>query len=111
MGRDEELSEVDDMELSVDDVKNIKEIFTVLIDQDEGFSDKFQTIIEEDSQPRSIVSDCNISLGITLLAVIVLNLIKAKYPNKIDKDGNTDRGYSNLSETLKSLAEVLKNVK
>jgi hypothetical protein len=102
---------MEDIELLDSDIKNIKDIFTILIERDDNFSTKFQTIIEEDNQPRAIDIDLNTIIGIVTLGTIANNLIRAKFPNKvIDKDTNIERGYSNLSETLKSLADVLKSI-
>jgi len=111
LGEDKDSSDTKDIELLDIDIESIREILSLLIDKDDDFSMKFQAIIEEDTQSRGITIDLNIITGIVILGSIANNLIKAKYPNKvIDKDINIDRGYSNLSDTLKSLAEVLKSV-
>ena len=111
LGENQESSNIEDIELLDSDIESIKDIFAILIERDDNFSTKFQTIIEEDNQPRAIDIDLNTIIGIVTLGTIANNLIRAKFPNKvIDKDTNIERGYSNLSETLKSLADVLKSI-
>ncbi|SHO80335.1 hypothetical protein MNB_SV-15-233 [hydrothermal vent metagenome] len=109
LGENQESSQ--NIELLDDDIESIREILSILIDKDETFATKFQTIIEEDNQHRSGI-DYTTIVGIVTLGTIANNLIIAKSPTKvIDKDISIERDYSTLSQTLKSLAEVLKSIK
>jgi len=104
----------EDIELSSDDISNIKEILIFLIENDENFSREIQTAIEANDEPRSIdiIVDLNTLAEVITLGITINNFIKAKYPNRVERtDIKIERGYSNISDTIKSIAELIKGLK
>lgn len=102
------------VELTQDDISIIKLTLTTLIEEDDEFAQKFQKIVDgyESNRAFDLVT-VGLVLGILALKNIANNFIKAKYPNKIitkdgDKSKEIDRGYTNLSDSLKPLASLFK---
>jgi len=100
------------VELTQDDISIIKLTLTTLIEEDDEFAQKFQKIVDgyESNRAFDLVT-VGVVLGILALTNIANNFIKAKYPNKIitkdgDKSKEIDRGYTNLSDSLKPLASL-----
>ena len=100
------------VELTQDDISIIKLTLTTLIEEDDAFAQKFQKIVDEYEASRAFdLVTVGVVLGILALTNIANNFIKAKYPNKIitkdgDKSKEIDRGYTNLSDSLKPLASL-----
>ncbi len=111
--------EIETMGVSDEEIALIKEVLIFLVDEDDGFRQKFQYIIESDN--RTLIADIFnpseiqvLIVGIVTLGTIANNLIKAKYPSeeitKKDKDGNTEketrRNYSSIADAVSSLASL-----
>jgi len=126
LGKERDLLNSEEIEIKTTDVSDedialIKELLILLIDEDDTFRQKLQSIIEDDNRTRiaDIFGDNETMIAIITLGTIAINLIKAKYPSeeitKKDIDGNTEkikrRDYSSISDTLKPLISFIADKK
>jgi len=115
---DDAVAQGEVVEFTQDDLSLIKLTLATLIENDDAFANKFQSIFEAYDPNRAIdpYTAGLIALGILALSNIANNLIKAVKPNKVtikeeDKTIEIDRDYTNVSDAVKPLASVFGGAK
>jgi len=99
------------IEINSNEIDDIRKILIILIEEDDSYFEKIKTIWDRGSN-RSIDVSIDIDNTTTVVLVlgnIILNFMKAKYPNIVKTDSKyIERGYSSIADIFKSISKIIK---